>query len=319
MADNEASVKRAAAKRAAELEPPSELSKYLPYLAGLGVVGGLVLTVTRSQQYGVYAGTALLVLAMAGLGWVGWEHTATIPAGDRLRAYVGVVIAAVLLGSAGPAVLALFPPAPAAVVTLARAGDRADAEVHGTAAALVLEAEGAFVPDVGSDARAQFTLLVQRGGREEVVTGVFQRSGDDAGRQSVRASRGVASRHVLATMRGEGPLSIVLDRLPESVRPPLRVIVRAEPFSQGALAGFFASLALAALWIDVKIARRKIESAFAAAMGVVLCAVFYLHGHFTRATLPSDLLAAGLVGVLGGGVGGEIVARLARVVAPGRS
>jgi hypothetical protein len=85
------------------------------------------------------------------------------------------------------------------------------------------------------------------------------------------------------------------------------------------LAALFGLLAVAVLWVDVKLSRRKIESAFAASMGVVLAATFYLHGHFTRATLPADLLAAALVGVLGGGVGGEILARVARGVAPGDS
>jgi hypothetical protein len=114
-------------------------------------------------------------------------------------------------------------------------------------------------------------------------------------------------------------MTLILDRLPESVQAPLRVVVRAEPFAQTMLAALYALLAVAVLWIDVKVSRRKIESAYAASMGVVLAATFYLHGHFTRATLPSDMLAATLVGVLGGGVGGEILGRIARAVAPGDS
>jgi len=186
----------------------------------------------------------------------------------------------------------------------------------------VLEAEGAFMPEVGAEARAQFELTVSRGVTQETVRGLFQRVTEESGAPT-RGARPVeatmASRHVLERIRGAGSLSVVLDRLPESVQPPLRVMVRAEPFSQTMLAALFGLLAVAALWVDVKLSRRKIETAFAAALGVVLAATFYLHGHFTRASLPSDLLAAALVGVLGGGVGGEIMARIARAVAPGQS
>lgn len=319
MATPEPSSKRSVTNQRAEFEPPSELAKYLPYIAVAAVLGGLILTITRSQRYGVFAATALLALAMLGLGYVAWEHTTTLPEGDRLRPMLRAVTAAVLLSAVGPAAITLHPPAPQSVVQLARPGDRADVTVRGAAATVVLEAEGAFRPDVGIDAQAHYEISAQRGRASEQVRGVFQRTSEEGEQATRRVSAVVASRHVLSTIRGAGPLTLILDRLPESVQPPLRVVVRAEPFSQSMLATLFALLAVAVLWVDVKVSRRKIESAFAAAMGVVLASTFYLHGHFTRASLPSDMLAAGLVGVLGGGVGGEILARIARAVAPGDS
>jgi hypothetical protein len=319
MATPEPSSKRISNQQRAEFEPPSELTKYLPYLTAAAVLGGLVLTITRSARFGVYAATALVALGMLGLAYVAWDHTTTLPDGDRLRPMLRAVTVAVLLATLGPAAITLHPPAPQSVVQLTRPGDRAEVVVRGAAATVVLEAEGAFRPDVGTEAQAHFEVTAARGTTEERVRGVFQRTTDEGAGAERRVSAVVASRHVLDTVHGAGPLTIILDRLPESVQPPLRVVVRAEPFSQTMLATLFALLAVAVLWVDVKVSRRKIESAYAAAMGVVLAFTFYLHGHFTRASMPSDLLAAGLVGVLGGGVGGEIIARITRSVAPGNS
>lgn len=319
MATPEPSSKRTPTKSKVEFEPPSELAKYLPYLAAAAGFGVLVLTVTRSARYGVYAATALLAIAFLGLAYVAWEHTTTLPDGDRLRPMLRAVTVAVLLATVGPAAITLHPPAPQSVVRLARPGDRAEVTVRGAAATVVLEAEGAFAPDVGAEAQAHYELTAARGSTEERVRGLFQRATEEGPTASRRVSATVASRHVLESIHGAGPMTVILDRLPESVQPPLRVVVRAEPFSQKMLAALFALLAVAVLWVDVKVSRRKIESAYAASMGVVLASTFYLHGHFTRASLPSDLLAATLVGVLGGGVGGEILARIARGVAPGKS
>ncbi len=322
MATPEPSSKRNGPPRTAEFEPPSEASKYLPYVAVAGVLGGLVVTVAKSPHYAVYAATVLVGLAMLGLAYVAWDHTTTLPEGDRLRPGARAVTVAVLLATFAPTAISLFPPPPQSVVRFARPGDRVDVTVRGAAAAVVLEAEGAFMPEVGAEARAQFEFTVSRGSTNENVQGLFQRVAEESGaptRGARQVEATMASRHVLTSIRGPGPLTVMLDRLPESVQPPLRVMVRAEPFSQTMLAALFGLLAVAALWVDVKLSRRKIETAFAAALGVVLAATFYLHGHFTRASLPSDLLAAALVGVLGGGVGGEILARVARAVAPGQS
>lgn len=322
MATPEPSAKRTGPQKTAQFEPPSEASKYLPYVAGAAVLGGLVFTVAKSPPYAVYAATVLLAIAMLGLAYVAWDHTTTLPDGDRLRPGARAVTVAVLLATFAPTAISLFPPPPQAVVRLSRPGDRANVTVRGAAATVVLEAEGAFVPDSGAEARAQFELTVSRGSTEETVRGLFQRTVEEDGaatRGARRVEATMASRHVLDSIRGAGTLSFVLDRLPESVQPPLRVMVRAEPFSQKMLGALFGLLVVAVLWVDVKLSRRKIESAFAAALGVVLAATFYLHGHFTRASLPSDLLAAALVGVLGGGVGGEILARVARAVAPGQT
>ena len=317
MATPEPSSKRSSTRQTMEFEPPSELAKVLPYVAAVAVFGVLVFTITKSPRFGVHAATVLLAIAGFGLAYVAWDHTTTLPEGDRLRPMLRAVTVAVLLATAGPAAITLHPPAPQSVVQLARPGDRAEVTVRGAAATVVLEAEGAFKPDVGTDARAQYELTAIRGGTEEDVRGVFQRSSEEGDRETRRVSSVVATRHVLGAIRGAGPLTLILDRLPESVQPPLRVVVRAEPFSQTMLATLFALLAVAVLWVDVKVSRRKIESAFAAAMGVVLASTFYLHGHYTRVSLPSDLLAATLVGVLVGGVGGEILARIARAVVPG--
>ena len=122
MATPEPSSKRTPTRSKVEFEPPSELAKYLPYLAAAAGFGVLVLTVTRSARYGVYAATALLAIAFLGLAYVAWEHTTTLPDGDRLRPMLRAVTVAVLLATVGPAAITLHPPAPQSVVQLTRPG-----------------------------------------------------------------------------------------------------------------------------------------------------------------------------------------------------
>ncbi len=322
MAEPPPSKRPAATRPAANLRPPPPpIVKVLPY-AGVALVGvGLVVTMLKSHTYGLYAAGVLCTGAVAGLAWAAWQHSITLTPGDGLRAAVRALSVVVALAALGPLGLTLRPPAPAAVLSLTRVGERASATVSGNAATVFLQVSGAFKPDVGAEARARYTLTVQRaGGAEEDVEGVFERnvqegSGGAQPPNPLGGSELTANRHVLRTT-GAGTYSVIVDRLNESLQPPLRVAVHAEPISEKLLAVFFGLLALAVLGVDVALRRRNIESAFAASLLVMLAGVFYLHGHFTPATMGANLLAAGLVGVLGGGLGGEVLGRVADMLVP---
>ncbi len=302
--------------------PPPPIVKVLPYASAALVVLGLVATMLKSRTYGVYAGAVLCVGAVLALAYAAWQHAITLTPGEPLRAVVRSLAVVVTLGALGPLGLTLRPPAPAGQVTLTRVGERASVTVTGSAASVFLQVSGAFKPDVGAEARARYTLTVQRAGAaEEDVEGDFERSAREGAAANAPPSplggdsESTANRHVLRTT-GPGVYAVILDRLNESLQPPLRVSVHAEPISQRLLLMLFAALAVAVLGVDVALRRRNIESAYAASLLVMLAGVYYLHGHFTPATMGPNLLAAGLVGVLGGGLGGEVLGRVADMIVP---
>lgn len=307
-----------APRRTAEITPPSEISRYLPWFALAGAVIALVVTVVKSPAYNLYAATVLLVGAALGLGYVAWQHEMTLEPGERLRLGVRAVTALAVLAALGPLAITLYPPPPAGVISLDRTGASGSVTVGGAAATIVLEAQGTFKRDIGDEARARYVLNVARERAEETVEGYFQRTGaagPTAGPGGSGASSdATGSRHVLRSLRGPGRYTLSLERMPDVLEPPMRVAVRAEPIPQWALGVLFGALALAALVVDARLARRGVESAFAPSLFVMLAAVFYLHASYTRDTLPGDLLAATLVGVLGGGLGGEVLSRVARAI-----
>lgn len=311
--------RRPTPKKVVDLQPPSAAARALPYAAVAAAVIALVLAVMKSHAYGVYAAAALVSAVVLGLGYVAWQHVIAFPPDDGARKAVAPIAAAITLASLALAGFTLFPPAPAGQVVLAAAGSSGEVRVNGPAATVIVDAVGAFKPDVGADAVARYALSVSRGRDEELIEGTFARSSSGnvpavGARGATESSDATASRHVLQRLRGPGVYRVALERVPESVQLPLRATVRSEPFPMVALLVAWGLLALLALVIDARIARRNPESAFAAAMGVVLAATLYLHAHFTPESVASDLFAAGLVGVFGGGIGGEIAARIARKI-----
>lgn len=308
------------ARRTNTINPPSELSRYLPWAALAAVVISLVIVTVKSHAYNLYAATVLLVGAALGLGYTAWQHEITLEPGEKLRIGVRVVTLLSLLAALGPLAITLYPPAPAGTLSLDHSGASGSVTIHGAAAAVVLETQGTFKRDIGDEARAHYVFNVTRDRAEESVEGYFQRSsGTSPTHPSTSPTSGsntdaTGSRHVLRTLRGPGRYTVSLERLPDVLQPPLRVALRAEPVPQWALGVVFAVLALAALVVDARLTRRGIESGFAQALFVILAAVFYLHTSYTRETLPTDLLAATAVGLLGGGLGGELLCRLARAV-----
>lgn len=311
--------RRPASKKVADIEPPSVLSRALPYLAAAGALIALIAIMVKSPSYGVLAAAALVAGAVVGLGYVAWQHVIAFPPDDGARRLVAPVTGIITLAALGLGAFTLFPPPPAGSVILAAAGASGEVRVAGPAATVMVDAVGAFKPDVGSDAVARYAITVSRGRDEELIEGTFaRRSGASVPAVGARGDVGsvdaIASRHVLQNLRGPGTYRVALERVPESVRLPLRATVRAEPFPMTALWGVWGALMLLALVVDARIARRNPESAYAAAIGVVLVTTLYLHTHYTPETLAGDLFAAALAGIFAGGVGGEVLARVARKV-----
>lgn len=311
--------RRPAPKKVADIEPPSALARYFPYIAAVAVVVALVVAVTRNAGYSLYAGAALAAAVILGLGYVAWQHVISVPPDDGFRKAVAPSTLAVVLPALALAGYTLFPPPPAGSVVLDRAGASGEVRVSAPASTVIVDTAGAFKPDVGTDAVANYAISVARGRDEELVEGTFTRRSSASvpatGTRGVTGSTdATAARHVLQSLRGAGAYRIALDRVPESVQLPIRATVRAEPFAAWMLWSVWGLLALLTLVVDAALARRGSESAYAAALGLVLASTLYLHAHYTPETLAVDLFAAGLVGVFGGGVGGEIAARIARKI-----
>lgn len=313
--------RRPAPKKVADISPPSALAGYAPWL-GLGAVAvGLAVVVSKSAAWGAAAGAVLAAGVIVGLGWAAYQHVIAVPLGDGFRKAVAPATLAVVVPALVLVGYTLFPPAPAGAVALDRVGASGEVRVPAPAATLMLDAAGAFKPDVGTDAVARYVIAVTRDRSEELVEGEFTRhasSGVPAtgarGQGSAITADATAARHTLAALRGGGTYRVALERVTDTVQLPIRVTVRAEPFAPWMLWAFFGALAALTLVVDAALARRGSESAFAAALGVVIAATLYLHAHYTRETLAVDLFAAALVGIFAGGVGGEVAARVTRKV-----
>lgn len=304
-------------KKVANFEPPSAIAKFLPYIAVGAVVIALVATMLKAPAYALYAAAVLVSGLVLGLGYVAWGHVHSVAPEDGVRRAVAPVTGLVLVAALGLTGYTLFPPPPAGRVTLGAAGASGEVRVNGPAATVILDAVGTFKPDVGTDAVARYAISISRGREEELVEGTFsRRSGASVpavgARGVAESTEATASRHVLQTLHGPGTYRVALERIPDSVQLPIHATVRAEPFPQVALWVIWGLLAVIALVVDARIARRNAESAFAASLGVVLGATLYFHTHFTPDTVGTDLIAAVLVGIFGGGIVGEIASRVAR-------
>lgn len=306
-------------KKVDVLVPPSDATKYLPYGLIAVVVIGLVATIIRSPTWAVHAAAGLLSLGALALGYVAYQDTHALPPEDGFRKVVGAATAAVLLALLATVGLTLFPSAPYGTVTLTRAGDSGAVTVSGAAANLFVETQGTFEADVGASAQAKYQLHVTRENSDEDLEGTFERSAGQSplagGNMAAAAStEATASRHWLRSLRGPGRYVITLDRMPENLRPPMRAAIRGEPFAPWMFTLAMGLLALLVLVVDAGIARRGIEPTYAPALLLSLAVAYYFHGHYAGANVSEALFASFIVGLLGGGLGGEVLARLSRKV-----
>ncbi len=306
-------------KKVDQLEPPSDATKYLPYGLAAIVVISLVATIIRSPAYALHAAAALLSLGALGLGYVAYQDTHSLPPEDGFRKAVGAATAATILALLGTVAMTFFPAAPYGSVTLSRAGDSGVINVAGPGANLFVETQGTFEADVGPSAQAKYQIHVTRDGTDEDLEGTFERSAGQSplaggNMAAAAATEATASRHWLEKLHGGGRYTVTLDRMPDNLRPPMRASIRGEPVPPLVFTGLFVVLALLVLVVDAGLARRGIEPTYAPALLLSLAVVYYLHGHFAGANVSEAMFASFLVGLLGGGLGGEVLARLSRKV-----
>lgn len=299
--------------------PPSDATKYLPYALIAVVLIGLIATIIRSPTWAVHAAGGLLALGALALGYVAYQDTHALPPDDGFRKVVGAATAAVMAALLATVAITLFPAAPYGTVTLSRAGDAGPVMVSGNAANLFVETRGTFEADVGPSAQAKYQLHVTRDGSDEDLEGTFERSAGQSplagGNMAAAAStEATASRHWLKSLRGAGRYVITLDRMPDNLRPPIRASIRGEPLAPWMFTLAFALIAVLVLVIDAGIARRGIEPTYAPALLLSLAVAYYFHGHYAGANVSEALFASFLVGLLGGGLGGEVLARVSRKV-----
>jgi hypothetical protein len=305
-------------KKIEVMDPPSPLVKYLPYAAVALVVVSLVGVIARVPAYATLAAIALLSGGAMGLGYLAWQDThAFPPEDDGFRKVVGAATVAVVVALLGTVYLTLHPPAPAGSVTLQRAGDSAAITVGGGGNNLVARVEGNFAPDVGASAQASYVVVLARGSDTEDLEGIFERSASEnpvANGNTTAAMTGevTARRHRLTKLHGPGRYTVTLDRTHENLRPPMRVSIHAEVLPPWMILLAFAVLAVLVLVVDAGIARRNIEPTYAPALLFAMVMALYLHRFHAGSNISEGLLASFLVGLLGGGLGGEVLARITR-------
>jgi len=306
-------------KKVVDLAPPSDAARFAPYALLIAAVGGLVYALTKVPSLAVPAAAVLSAAVILGLAWVAWQHVIAVAPDDGFRKAIAPATLAAVLPALALTAYTLFPPAPAGVVVLDRAGASGEVRVQGAAATVIVDAAAAFKADVGSDAVARYAINLARGGQDELLEGTFtRRSGGSVPAAGTRGTVGTvdatAERHVTQSLRGAGTYRVSLERVPDSVQLPVRVTVRSDFFAPWMLYALYGFLAALCLVVDAGLAKRGSESAFAASLCVVLAATLYLHGHCTREMLPTDLFAAGLFGIFAGGLGGEVAARITRKI-----
>lgn len=305
-------------KKIESMEPPSVAAKYLPYALAAFVVVSLLGVILRVPAYATQAATALLSAGAIGLGYLAWQDTHGFAPDDSFRTVVGAATVAVVATLVATAALTLNPPAAIGTVTLPAAGASGTITVGG-GGNLVARVAGEFAPDVGASARASYVVLVARGNATEEVEGEFERSAGEnptASGNMASSARGevTARRHRLTQLRGPGRYTVTLDRTHENLRPPMRVSLHQELVPPWAFLVAFGLLAVLVLVADVGIAKRNIEPVYAPALFFAMGMVLYLNRTYAGSSVSDGLFASFLVGLLGGGVGGELVARGVRRV-----
>lgn len=277
--------------------PP--IGKIAPYVAmALAVIGPLYLLL-RVPHYASIGAMALVVVLLVGCGYLALSSRSSLKPDDSLRTTLPIVALIALGAAVVPFAYTIFPPAPRGEVRLASVGDAGDVVVSGMNSTVWLTVSGRFA--ASATGTANYFLSVAHNGTTERVDGTLR----------PHAGGPLPERHVLA-MRGPGRYSIRAEQLSPAVQPPVVVALSVKPFSTILLIMLFASIGVIVIAVDVMLFRRGVEPAYAASLLLPLIAAIYFQRSPGTNTLGPDLLAAGVIGLLGGGLGGELIARAVR-------
>jgi hypothetical protein len=285
----------------ASMPAAANLKKWAPYIAA-GVTVAVVALLVRTPRFaapGALAG-GLIVLGL--LAWVAMSYRESLPTDDKLRALIVPATLGVVLATAVPLVYTVYPPAPKGTVELRQTGDAQTVDLQGGV-------------DLWATVTGQLSPTATGNGDYTVGLTLGSQSSRLAGRLRVQ-DQGLTERQNLS-VRGPGTLRVELRGISSSLAPPLRVTVHSRPIPALWLSGLFFALLVLVIAIDVALYHRGIEPSYAAAMSLPLVAVMYLQLRpVGGAGIPLDLLAGGLVGAIAGGLGGEGLARIGRMIAP---
>lgn len=281
--------------------PP--LGKFAPYVVAALVTAVPVLVLIRLPRYAQYGAIGLVGLLALGCGWLAMSARSSLAPGDGLRKMLPLVTVIALAAAVVPFAYAIFPPAPSGEVRLTAIGDSAAIELTGTAGTTWITVSGRFVPR--ATGATNYFVTVAHGGRTDRVDGAFR----------PHAGAPAPEIHVLS-MRGPGRYTVRLEQVSAAIAMPLSVSLSAKPFSTLILLLLFGSITVAVLAVDTMLFRRGIEPAVAASLMLPMIAAMYFQRNPMSTELGPDLLAAGVIGLIGGGIGGELLGRIARAVAP---
>jgi hypothetical protein len=273
------------------------LKKWAPYILAaltIAIVAALVQTPTFAAA-GTLVG-ALIVCALLGFAAAG--HRIQLKSDDGLRRLIVPVTVAIVLPCAMAMIWTVYPPAAKGTVELREVGQHAAVDLQG---GIDLWATIQGQVDRNATGNADFSIALTNGAQRE----------DLRGRLHVQDNGLIEHRNL--SIRGPGTLHFELRGMASALTPPLRVTIHARPIPRlymGVIAFLLACIAIA---IDAALRNRGIEPAYAAALCPLIVAMMYLQLRpVAGAGLPTDFLAAGLLGLLIGGLGGEGMGRLVR-------
>lgn len=278
------------------------MKRALPYVVSVAVVAALAL-VLRTPAIAHYGAIGAGVVVFGVMAWMALSHRVSLKTDDGLRTAVLVSSVLIFVCALAPFVRTVLPPAPAGTLRLARQGDEQSLRIDGAANSVWLTVRAAYAPNAGG--AANYFLSVRRDeGPVERLNGALRVQPDRYGRDRLELAS-----------RGAGTYRVRLEEYSPAVLAPVEVSLTPRPISTLLLALVYAALAFGAVAIDALLARRGLEPSFAAASLLPLGAVLYFQRHPPSDALLTELAAAGAVGI-GAALGGELLARLGRMVSP---
>jgi|LNFM01.1.fsa_nt_gb hypothetical protein len=283
-----------------QIQTGPNLKKWAPWIGAAATVAvvGLLVQTPRFTVPGTLAG-ALIVCGLIAYSCAGYRIS--LAPDDPLRKIIAPASIGIVLAAAIPLAWTILPPAPRGTAELRDVGQVVSIDLGN---GIDLWAEIAGQQARNAPGNADFTVQATAGTQSERI----------AGRLHAQSGQLVERRNL--TIQGPGSLRLELRGISSSIAAPLRVIVHARPVPRVWLIALFSLLALAAVAIDVALFRRGIEPSFAAAMCVPLVGTIFLQFRpVGGAELPTDILAAGAIGAIAGGLGGEVLARIGRSIA----
>jgi hypothetical protein len=259
----------------------------------------LLVRTPRFEAIGAFAIASVVMLA---LGYLAWTSREPLDRNDSLRVTMPLVAALTIAAAAFPIYRTCFPPRPAGGGDLAAPETSVTMSASGLIASAWIEVRGGFVNTATGAASYVLTVTGPDGSRERIAGSIHPHAGGP-----------VPEHHLLAT-HGPGTYMVRLEGSSDALALPLHVALYSRPFATLWLVLLFGVLAVAILAIDVMLWRRGHEPAYAASMLLLLVAAVYFQSNPMPESLKSELLASGIVGVLGGGAGGELIARGIRMI-----